>query len=93
MVDGRHPGCAWPAHPVLQEQLEKPNRLPGSRLSGTVAVEPKTHHCALDIHLMLVKDQKLTIIDTAKQRPPSDTAQYCDLEKNPNDNKQYEVKI
>ena len=35
----------------------------------------------------------LTIIDTAKQRPPSDTARYCNLQKNPNDNKQYEVKI
>jgi urea transport system substrate-binding protein len=61
--------------------------------AGTVAVDPKTHHAALDIHLMVVKDQKLTIIETAAQRPPSDTAQYCDLSKNPDDNKQYEVKI
>jgi urea transport system substrate-binding protein len=61
--------------------------------AGTVAVDPKTHHCALDIHLMVVKDQKLTITDTAPQRPPADTAQYCDLQKNPDDNKQYEVKI
>src|SRR6185312_2222071 len=43
--------------------------------AGTVAVDPKTHHCALDIHLMVVKDQKLTIMDTAAQRPPADTAQ------------------
>ena len=42
--------------------------------AGTVAVDPKTHHCALDIHLMVVKDQKLTIMDTAPQRPPADTA-------------------
>ena len=61
--------------------------------AGKVAMDPKTHHCALDIHLMVVKDQKLTIIDTAAQRPPADTAQYCDLQKNPDDNKQYEVKI
>jgi urea transport system substrate-binding protein len=61
--------------------------------AGTVAVDPKTHHCALDIQLMVVKDQKLTIMDTAPQRPPADTAQYCDLQKNPDDNKQYEVKI
>jgi urea transport system substrate-binding protein len=61
--------------------------------AGTVAVDPKTHHCALDIHLMVVKDQKLTIMDTAAQRPPADTARYCDLLKNPDDNKQYEVKI
>jgi branched-chain amino acid transport system substrate-binding protein len=42
---------------------------------------------------MEVKNQKLTILNTVKQRPPSDTAQYCDLIKNPNENKQYEVKI
>ena len=34
--------------------------------AGLVAIEPKTHHAALDIHLMLVKNQKLTIIETAK---------------------------
>lgn len=61
--------------------------------AGTVAIDPKTHHAALDIHLMEVKGQKLTILNTVKQRPPADTAQYCDLLKNPNDNKQYEVKI
>jgi branched-chain amino acid transport system substrate-binding protein len=61
--------------------------------AGTVTIEPKTHHAALDIHLMEVKGQKLTILNTVKQRPPSDTLQYCDLQKNPNDNKQYEVKI
>ena len=41
----------------------------------------------------ILKGQKLTILETAKQRPPSDTAQYCDLAKNPNENKQFEVKI
>jgi len=61
--------------------------------AGTVTIEPKTHHAALDIHLMEVKDQKLTIINTVKQRPPTDTLQYCDLQKNPDDNTQYEVKI
>ena len=61
--------------------------------AGTVTIEPKTHHAALDIHLMEVKNQKLSILSTVKQRQPSDTLQYCDLQKNPNDNKQYEVKI
>jgi urea transport system substrate-binding protein len=78
-------------HDALVKELETGLKIEGP--AGTVAVEPKTHHCALDIHLMVVQDQKLTIIETAKQRPPSDTAQYCDLQKNPNDNKQYEVKI
>ena len=61
--------------------------------AGTVVIEPKTHHCALDIHVMEVKNQKLTILETVKQRQPSDTARYCDLLKNPNENKQYEVNI
>jgi branched-chain amino acid transport system substrate-binding protein len=61
--------------------------------AGLVAIEPKTHHAALDIYLMVVKSQKLTILETSKQRPPADTAQYCDLIKNPNENKQFEVKI
>jgi branched-chain amino acid transport system substrate-binding protein len=61
--------------------------------SGTVTLDPKTNHCSLDIQLVVVKDQKLSTLESAKNRPPSDTAQFCDLAKNPNDNKQYEVKI
>lgn len=60
--------------------------------SGVVALDAKTHHAALDIYVMEVKGQKLTITETNKQRPPSDTAQYCDLIKNPKENKQFEVK-
>jgi len=61
--------------------------------AGKVTIDAKTHHAALDIHVMEVRDQKLAILETVKQRPPSDTAQYCDLLKNPNENKQYEVNI
>jgi urea transport system substrate-binding protein len=61
--------------------------------TGRVAMDPKTHHASLDIHLMEVKGQKLTILETSKQRPPSDTAQSCDLIKNPAENKQFEVKV
>ena len=61
--------------------------------AGTVTIDPKTHHTSLDINVMEVKGQKLTILETAKQRPPTDTAQYCDLLKNPGTNKQFEVKI
>ena len=61
--------------------------------AGLVALEPKTHHAALDIRIMEVRDQKLVIKDTVKQRPPSDTGRYCDLQKNPDENKQFEVQI
>jgi urea transport system substrate-binding protein len=60
---------------------------------GLVKIEPKTHHAALDIKVMEVKNQKLTIKQSFKQRPPSDTAASCDLAKNPNENKQFEVTI
>ena len=76
---------------ALLKAIESNPKIEGP--AGTVAMEAKTHHAALDIQLMVVKNQKLTILQTAKQRPPSDTAQYCDLEKNPNENKQFEVKI
>ncbi|MBI3530096.1 MAG: transporter substrate-binding protein [Betaproteobacteria bacterium] len=61
--------------------------------AGTVAIDAKTHHASLDINVMEVKNQKLAILETVKQRAPSDTARYCDLQKNPNENKQYEVDI
>jgi urea transport system substrate-binding protein len=61
--------------------------------AGLVKIEPKTHHASLDIHVMEVKGQKLTIRQTVKQRPPADTLQYCNLQKNPNENKQFEVKL
>ena len=61
--------------------------------TGTVSLDPQTHHAALDIQLMEVKDQKLNIIKTAKQRPPADTARYCNLQTDPDSNVQYEVDI
>lgn len=61
--------------------------------SGTVKLDPKTHHAILDIYVMEVKSQKLAIKQQFKARPPADTAQSCDLAKNPDDNKQYEVKV
>jgi branched-chain amino acid transport system substrate-binding protein len=59
---------------------------------GKVTLEPKTHHAILDIKVMEVKGQKLTIKQEFKARQPSDTAQFCDLIKNPAENKQFEVK-
>ncbi len=60
---------------------------------GKITLEPKTHHATLDIKVMEVKNQKLTIKQEFKARPPSDTLQFCDLQKNPAENKQFEVKI
>lgn len=60
---------------------------------GTVTIDPKTHHAILDVHVLEVKDQKMNVVKSFSQRPPTDTAAVCDLEKNPNDNTHYEIKI
>ena len=61
--------------------------------AGTMTMDPKTNHASLDVHLIEVKGQKLTIKQTSKARPPSDTAAVCDLIKNPTTNKQFEITI
>ena len=61
--------------------------------AGLVKMDPATHHASLDIKVMEVKGQKLTIKQAFNQRPPSDTAASCNLAKNPNENKQFEVTI
>lgn len=61
--------------------------------SGKVAVEPKTHHAILDVHLMEVRNQGMTVVETKTQRPPVDTMAVCDLQQNPEDNQQYEINI
>ncbi len=60
---------------------------------GKVTVDPKTHHAVLDVHLMEIQDQKMKVIKTLPQLQPIDTQAVCDLEANPKDNKQYEIKI
>jgi branched-chain amino acid transport system substrate-binding protein len=61
--------------------------------SGTVTIDPPTHHCVLDIHIAEVKDKKLLLVEDFPQQKPADTAAVCDLVKNPNDNQQYVIKF
>jgi len=60
---------------------------------GKVTVDPKTHHAVLDVHLMTVQNQQMQVIETLPQRQPIDTQAVCDLQANPDDNKQYEIDI
>jgi branched-chain amino acid transport system substrate-binding protein len=60
---------------------------------GKVTIDPKTHHATLDVHLMELENQKMKVIESFDQRPPIDTQAVCDLEANPGDNTQYEIKI
>jgi len=60
---------------------------------GKVTVDPKTHHAILDVHIMEIENQGMKLIETLPQRQPADTQAVCDLQANPDDNTQYEIKI
>ncbi|USG62525.1 transporter substrate-binding protein [Sneathiella marina] len=60
---------------------------------GRVTIDPKTHHAVLDVHIMELDGQKMKVLETSQQRQPIDTQAVCDLEANPNDNKQHELKF
>ena len=60
---------------------------------GKVTVDPATHHAVLDVHLMEMQDQRMTVVETLPQRAPIDTQAVCDLGANPDDNTQYEIQI
>jgi urea transport system substrate-binding protein len=61
--------------------------------SGKVTIDPATHHCTLDIHIAEVKNRRMSVLEAYKQRKPYDTAAVCNLTKNPNENKQFVIKI
>jgi urea transport system substrate-binding protein len=60
---------------------------------GKVTIDAKTHHAVLDVHIMEVKDQKMTVLQSLAQKGPVDTQLVCDLKKNPDSNVQHEIKI
>lgn len=61
--------------------------------SGKVSIDAATHHAALDVHLMEIRDQKLNVLQSFNQRQPVDTQGVCDLKANPKDTTQYEITI
>ncbi|MEQ9639726.1 MAG: transporter substrate-binding protein [Alphaproteobacteria bacterium] len=61
--------------------------------SGKVTIDPKTHHVIRNVHLAVIEDRKWKVLNTFNQVQPADTQAVCDLEKNPNDNKHYIIKL
>jgi branched-chain amino acid transport system substrate-binding protein len=61
--------------------------------SGKVTIEPKTHHSIRNVHLAVIEDRKWRVLQTFDQVPPADTMAVCDLEKNPDDNQHYVIKL
>ncbi len=61
--------------------------------SGRVTIDAATHHAALDVHVMELQNQTFNVVKSYSQRQPVDTQGACDLEKNPDDNQQYEIGV
>jgi len=61
--------------------------------SGKVTIDRATHHVTLDIHVMEMTGQKLKVLQSSLQRPPSETQAVCDLRKTPKANVQHPIKL
>jgi urea transport system substrate-binding protein len=51
--------------------------------SGTIEIDPKTHHGVLNVYLAELQDQAMNIVETHPAQPPADTLLVCDLQANP----------
>ena len=58
---------------------------------GLSTMDAATHHCWITPHIAVVQDKGFKILESFERQAPSDTAAVCDLNKNPDDTKQYEI--
>jgi urea transport system substrate-binding protein len=61
--------------------------------AGKTAIDPKTHHCSLDVYIAEAQNRAFKVVESYPQQPPADTAAVCDLKKNPNENQQYVIDV
>lgn len=61
--------------------------------AGNTTIDPKTHHDTLDVYIAEVRDRKYKVLESYRQQPPADTAAFCDLKANPNENKQFVIDV
>ena len=61
--------------------------------AGKTAIDPKTHHCSLDVYIAEAHNRAFKVLESYPQQPPADTAAVCDLKKNPNENQQYVIDV
>ncbi|HTT78344.1 MAG TPA: ABC transporter substrate-binding protein [Stellaceae bacterium] len=61
--------------------------------AGKVTIDPKTHHCIRNVYLADLENRKFIILEQFDQQPPSDTQAVCNLEKHPDSNIQYQIKL
>lgn len=61
--------------------------------SGKATLDPATHHNSLDISVAVLKNKQWQVVETFHDQAPADTQAVCNLIKNPNENKQFVIKI
>ncbi len=52
--------------------------------SGTVTIDPQTHHCIQNVYLAELQNQEFRILEQFEAQPPADTQLVCNLVENPN---------
>ncbi len=60
---------------------------------GKTIVDGKTNHVTLNVYLAECANHGFKMLETFPQQPPADTAMVCNLEKDPNSNKQYVIDV
>jgi urea transport system substrate-binding protein len=60
---------------------------------GPIKVDPKTHHCYMDMNLAEATNGRFKILKSFPNVAPTNTGGQCDLEARPNTNVMYEPKI
>jgi len=73
------------------EALEASHAFSGP--AGKTAIDPRTHHCSLDVYIAEAQNRAFKVLESYPQQPPADTAAVCDLKKNPNENQQYVIDV
>jgi branched-chain amino acid transport system substrate-binding protein len=61
--------------------------------SGTVTVDPKTHHAVLNMYLAEVRGSKFEIKERWENQVPVSDDARCDLIANPDTNQQFPVEL
>jgi urea transport system substrate-binding protein len=60
---------------------------------GKTVLDPKTNHVTLDVFLADCDNHGFKVLETFPQQPPADTQSVCDLQKDPNSNKQFVIDV
>ena len=60
---------------------------------GKTTVDGKTNHVTLNVYLAECADHGFKVLQSYPQQPPTDTAMVCNLQKDPNSNKQYVIDV